>query len=283
MNIVLTKNKTPFRTEAAAARAMKAAGIHSEIVEIDGGFGYRNVASLGTDTLEARGRAYDSKLKDLGKKLFKAGVQACAGRNYQNGALLTLLADTLNHAMFNDSPLSAFVAVATRQKTVVGGGEYGEDIEVPMFDTRDIIFGLESVFQAAVSRICSAQRRHEAELRVLARTPAKAKEIVDEDNPTDLQGMERQDRDPLGDYVEALDVLHIECAQVWDAYASRYERAQRHTLPFSSEVVDSIIGERAYAFDFETARGMSDRYAANAKRSAQLDARARAQALHLSM
>jgi len=226
--------------------------------------------------------ANQTKLKAIGKKLFRAGLESCVGRNY-SAELLTLLSNTLNHRLFDSAPLAAFVDVAGSQETVIGGGEYGEDINIPRFETRDVIFALESIFNAAVNRVAAAERRHESDIRSLSRQQAKARDVNQGIKPTDLQGMEAEDRPAVQDYIEALDVLHLACSEVWNAYASRFERARRHTLPFGSEVTDAILGERSYAFDYDTARAMSDRYATTAKRVAALDARVRAQALHIDM
>ncbi|GAA4649653.1 hypothetical protein GCM10023116_19310 [Kistimonas scapharcae] len=222
-----------------------------------------------------------TKLKAIGKKLFRAGLESCVGRNY-SAELLTLLSNTLHHRLSDSAPLAAFVDIAGSQETVIGGGEYGEDINIPRYETRDVIFALESIFNAAVNRVAAAERRHESDVRTLARQQAKAKDIRDE-TPTDKYAMDAADRPAVADYIEALDVLHLACSEVWNAYASRFERARRHTLPYGSEVTDSILGERQYAFDYDTARAMSDRYATTAKRVAALDARVRAQALNIDM
>ncbi len=274
-NIVLTKNNTPFKSESAAARAMKAAGIHSEIVEIGGGYGYRNVKGAGVpDSTTPQDRAKGKQL-EIAKRLFHAGVESCLSRRYQDHQL-QFLSEVSSDPNYLEAPVTAFNTVACRTQSIVGGGQFGEDIDVPKYAQSDVMFMLESVFQAAVSRVCSAERRLENQQRIamhqLADKHAHNQPREQNQVPNDVQ-----------DYIDALDILSVELAKVWEIYATRPDRVNKHTLPWGSQVEDSILNTRTYLYDYRSARISSDKYAEQMKREEMMNARARAQAASFNL
>ena len=291
MNTTVKTYKTRRNAEKAAAKS------NMQVLELaDGQFTLvdRSVSVVKSDTRvdtrdtdlqgtqQERG---DEQVRQCAKELAQHALLAVSAYRFQSdNPTGQIIAKATRHSLFDDFPVSAIQAIAVSTKTLLGGGAFGEDVDVAAFDSYHIISAIELVFAATVREVIKAERRFEAKKMAESRQLAQAKDVGTDQSPyagfTDTDQLQHQQ---AGDYINALDMLYIALGQLWDDFASPKDRQEKKSLPWASENTDGFLQTRVYVHDYHTAKQQFIAYAEKQKQEQAAIARAKAQARSLNL
>ena len=242
----------------------------AEQLGVTAGLGERNVDYATTDLTPTEQAA---ELKQYATDLFHIGADMSLGYRL-SAEVKDIISSTLELDLAGSSPVTALNTVGCRTEIVVGGGRTGEDIEVSSHRPEDVAFAAQSIFQSAVRRVCNLERSVENKMRVDGHATAKVSNHDFDRSAEDQYGQMAE----VSRYIEALDMLYINLAELWDDFTPAYRKRDCKIMPWGRGEKGRLLGKDVYLHDYRACRAQSDIFVDNMKREEAAFSRAKAQA-----